>query len=397
MLGTPVDSDPAAPAWLNGIATDVPNPVVVVYSLDDPATACPQIRIIRPLLSVGWQLIWAANRVGHRWQVDTTAAATADLILVQRAFPSQPMVGALKALVRLGVPIVYDTDDSFFTISPDHPAGSYIRSTLPYVQWMLREADLITVSTPHLKADLSRRTRRPVVVVPNLVDTSLFRSGRVGDLGSVRILVAGTRTHLKDWQLVVSALTKVLAKRPEVSVVFYGGLPEGLLAGPRVFHIPFQEKYQDYADTLTSTEADLALVPLLDTEFNRAKSNIKWLEYSAIGMPAIFSDLALYRDHVEHGRTGWLAQNSLASWYAMINLALDDLPGVKAVGAQAQAAVCARYSIHTSCLGYVAPWRALFGARHRRAWLAGRHIAWPQFRHFVHDLWLRHFAWRFAK
>ena len=40
---------------------------------------------------------------------------------------------------------------------------------------------------------------------------------------------------------------------------------------------------------------DFAVAPLVDTPFNRCKSDLKILEYSALGLPVIASDLPQYR------------------------------------------------------------------------------------------------------
>jgi glycosyltransferase involved in cell wall biosynthesis len=47
---------------------------------------------------------------------------------------------------------------------------------------------------------------------------------------------------------------------------------------------------------------DIGLIPLKDTEFNRAKSNLKMLEMGAFGLGVIVSDVEPYQDFSKHGK-----------------------------------------------------------------------------------------------
>src|SRR5690606_14753256 len=56
-----------------------------------------------------------------------------------------------------------------------------------------------------------------------------------------------------------------------------------------------------------SLEFDFVIAPLADNLFNRCKSGLKFLEYSAIGAPGVYSKLPPYEDIVIDGVTGFLA------------------------------------------------------------------------------------------
>ena len=47
-----------------------------------------------------------------------------------------------------------------------------------------------------------------------------------------------------------------------------------------------------------------------DTPFTRCKSDLKVLDYSALGIPGIYSRVTPYAATVNHGETGWLADNT---------------------------------------------------------------------------------------
>ena len=70
---------------------------------------------------------------------------------------------------------------------------------------------------------------------------------------------------------------------------------------------------------------DIAVSPLQDTAFNQCKSDIKFLDYSALGAAGVFSNVRAYQSSVRHMETGWLAENAVDAWVtALDRLLVDD-------------------------------------------------------------------------
>jgi glycosyltransferase involved in cell wall biosynthesis len=67
----------------------------------------------------------------------------------------------------------------------------------------------------------------------------------------------------------------------------------------------------------------IGLAPLADDHFNRSKSYVKTLEYAGLGIPVIASNVGPYRDFVQHGITGFLANNE-AEWTRYLRLLGSD-------------------------------------------------------------------------
>jgi len=64
------------------------------------------------------------------------------------------------------------------------------------------------------------------------------------------------------------------------------------------------------------------LIPLKDTEFNRAKSNLKMLEMGAFGLPVIVSDVEPYRDFSKHGKNCLVVGKR--EWYKAIRKLIEN-------------------------------------------------------------------------
>jgi hypothetical protein len=61
-------------------------------------------------------------------------------------------------------------------------------------------------------------------------------------------------------------------------------------------------------------EWDIAIAPLEDTAFTQSKSDIKFLDYCAVGSAGLYSEAGAYNASVRHGETGWLVKNRIGDW-----------------------------------------------------------------------------------
>jgi hypothetical protein len=69
-----------------------------------------------------------------------------------------------------------------------------------------------------------------------------------------------------------------------------------------------------YPRALSDLGIDIGLAPLRDTALNRAKSDIKYLEYSATGAATIASPVAPYLDSVNENRGVLVSANTPEAW-----------------------------------------------------------------------------------
>jgi glycosyltransferase involved in cell wall biosynthesis len=69
---------------------------------------------------------------------------------------------------------------------------------------------------------------------------------------------------------------------------------------------------------------DVAIAPLGDDTFTRGKSDLKYLDYAALGIPGVFSDVRPYRETVRHRETGLLAANEPEAWAEALEEVVSD-------------------------------------------------------------------------
>ena len=82
---------------------------------------------------------------------------------------------------------------------------------------------------------------------------------------------------------------------------------------------------------------DIAIAPIKDTQFNRCKSNIKWLEHSMLKTPMVLSDVTPYK-MVKHGETGFLAKTT-EDWVTYLSLLIENPAERKRIGENAYRSV----------------------------------------------------------
>ncbi|MBA8991695.1 glycosyltransferase involved in cell wall biosynthesis [Curtobacterium pusillum] len=252
-------------------------------------------------------------------------------LLVQRdILPRDQVEPFLAAAAARGIRVAAEVDDDFFTASGrDRLArAEYDPDRLASIDALVRGADLVLVSTEELAA-LVRPVARRVVVVRNALDPTIWTPGDTAvdeDLavGEHRVLYMGTLTHGADLELLRDVFTDLTASdglpvRLEVIGVTDDADGTGWYRRVEVpdGHYPaFARWLVDHRERWRA-----GVAPLRDEEFNRAKSDLKAIEYTALGLPAVVSDRPSYRDARDHGVVA--VPDDVDAWRHAVRAAVD--------------------------------------------------------------------------
>lgn len=221
-----------------------------------------------------------------------------------------------RILAREGkAKLVYEMDDDLLNVDPRvHPNAAFF-ARLDVRQNLhdnIKLAHLVTVSTEPL-AEVIRPINPNVVICPNSIEEWIFDvpvpARRLESLDDeVRIGWQGSPTHAVDWRKHAYPAVSAAMRDPRVTMTFGGtAYPHGLPAG-RVISLPWTQDTREHAERVA--QFDIGLAPLTHSRFNQSKSDIKFVEYSALGVPAVCSRELPYSGTVEHGKTGFLADDS---------------------------------------------------------------------------------------
>lgn len=297
-----------------------------MYTADVWGSACPTLRLTGPLQRLGWTVVR-----GNHWEPSpqrmvsftTTPIASATVVILQRDFPRyteayDQVMAAAKTASR---PVVYELDDLLLETPATHPFAWYYDPARFHMLRALAEADAVTVSTELLRAYV-QPINPHVHVLPNCINEALWwPDGEPPHTppaaGRVRIGYMGGHTHAPDVAMIAPVLGRLLDRYGDgVQLTFFGSTPppEALRAHPGVVWDQFDwVDYAVFAAYFTKAGCDIFVAPLIDHDFNRFKSAIKFLEYSAMGVPGVYSRITPYEAIVRNGEDGFLA-TTMEEW-----------------------------------------------------------------------------------
>ena len=270
-----------------------------------------------------------------------------DVIVAGRApFPSGAGENIMRFARMMKIPVVVDIDDLLTDLPQQHRERRRNEDMKSALVKHLREADVVAVTTDALKNTLKAYNPN-VHVLPNLIDENVWTctgTRRRSKIEEVVIGFGGTITHDYDFACAVPAIRHVLAKYPgRVRIKLIGCAPAELAGIAGVEHIAPIRSYRKYARTLYESGFDLMVAPLEDNQFNRCKSNIKFLEYSICGYPGIYSAVGPYPGSVRNRETGILVRNTTEEWIAALELLINDRELRSRIGRSAQDHVKSAY------------------------------------------------------
>jgi hypothetical protein len=249
------------------------------------------------------------------------ALAGFDVVYFWRLF-YEPIWRLARALAAHGVGVVWDNDDDIAALPKNIPAyktyaGPNARRTRLNMRAMMRAAHVVTAPSRHLADVLGELRDAPVTVMENYLPAvhKVSRKAR-GDTVVVGWTASGE--HRQDWEglRLAAVLQRLLDEHPEL-VVKSIGVRMGF-EGPRYEHVN-RVLVQDLPSYVA--HFDVGIAPLLDIPFNRARSNIKLKEYTAVGAAWVASDVGPYRGMGE--REGGLAIRN-DDWHAALTALIVD-------------------------------------------------------------------------
>lgn len=288
------------------------------------------IRLVAPLTDES-----VAGRIRLTLGAPDDAVPDCDVCIVQRT--ALASVEAVDALVRrlgeIGASLVVDVDDAFTLIGADHPEHDLYRPLNAALDRAVAASAETWFSTAEL-ADAYAALSPRSAIMPNAIDPRLWRDWRrqrpapfTGD--RVRMLYMGTHTHGADLAMIRPALDQLHAGHGDAFDLTVIGVDPDVAPAPWLHRLsPPAEavSYPRFVRWLRDQGPfDLGLAPLADTPFNRCKSDIKALDYVALGLLPLLSDGPAYRADRELARHALFATE--AGWLDAMRAVLDDRAG----------------------------------------------------------------------
>jgi glycosyltransferase involved in cell wall biosynthesis len=252
----------------------------------------------------------------------------------------------IELLLRARHPYLYYLDDNFWELMDESPVGQYYRDpgVRQSLQFAVSHADQVLTNSKVLAAYLERFASR-IRVLPAFFDFGLIEGCVPQPTSEIRIGFAGSATRADDLELIRPAIQPVLDRIPHAVFEFCGAMPRDVLPGPRIRKFEHTASYADFVRFQAERNWAIGLGPLIDHPANRAKTDNKYREYGACGIPGVYSDMPPYQGSVEPGVTGLLVDPSSEAWLSAILLLANQPEERRRIAEQAEQDVRKKYSV----------------------------------------------------
>jgi len=192
--------------------------------------------------------------------------------------------------------MVYEIDDLYTNI----PKENYHYNMMPKdlikrVRQSMDICDAVVTTTDPLAEEIRKHVKIPVYVAPNGVPSEhLITPAQKVVSGKIRVGWHGSLSHGPDLDIIADVVRET---KDLVRWVFMGIFPQKIMdlvqSNQVEFHrsVPIDKFYAQ----VSSLNLDIGIAPLVDHPFNHCKSDLKILEYGALGIPVIATDITPYR------------------------------------------------------------------------------------------------------
>jgi glycosyltransferase involved in cell wall biosynthesis len=272
--------------------------------------------------------------------------------LVQVATLPDFLAFAAAPLRLSGVPLLLDLHEDMPEFFRDRFAHPALQSLLPAVVGVARASawiadELITVHQPLRELSIARGVPPDKIsVVMNSADTDLFDAARhprrpFMEDGELRLIHHSNLQRIYGLEVLIEAIARIGAELPiradiygdgpyreqlEAAVARTGSSDRIHLNGP----VPIDELPGLIA------AADVGVVPTLPEPYMQYSLSTKLLEYAAMGIPILASDLATFRAHFTDEAIRYVPGGDPAALAAALQALAGDPDGNARLGAEAR-------------------------------------------------------------
>lgn len=245
-----------------------------------------------------------------------------DAIVIQRYDHMVPFAVMLAIKDLYKIPILQENDDYLWDIPEMNPGVISYHEKKPESQISPQDAmylsrkslgvfDGYIVSTEFLKGVYENYS--PTYVCPNSIDLIQRKFPVRKPHNEIRIGFSASAGHIQNLEMITPIMEEVMRRHKNVYFYSYKHMPKPFTDKELQKRVRLMDwkPIKEYPKYLASLDLDIALAPLIDRLFNRAKSNLRLLEYWTSGKyPVIASDVGEYHKTIKHGVNGLLAKES---------------------------------------------------------------------------------------
>ena len=306
------------------------------------STVVRVINIAKKLKSFGYECVINFIDVPS-FKYNIQAVKRADVVFVHKIQTNrfaiiEPTFLPLFMAGRLSNKLIFDFDDAIFLTFP----GLF--------EMVVHESDLVFAGS-HLLYGYASKFNNKTHLIPSAVRTDVFKPlNSLRDKNTVVIgwhgSVANQLNNLKMLTPVLRSLTrydiifKLLGTKGNKNIqnFFRKQLPNIKVEFGLDEWVPYEQV------PLLLANVDIGVSPLKDNIWNRGKCAMKLLEYMALGLPVVASNVGEHSYIIRNGYNGFLA-SSTEEWVKFLSMLIEDTSLRREMGTNARKFIEKHYSL----------------------------------------------------
>ena len=243
---------------------------------------------------------------------------------------------------------IYDFDDAIWLPNYSQSNAKFHKlKAYGKVKYIIRWADRVCVGNEFLKSyALDFNTN--VQVIPTTVDTINVHN-KMTDHASDELIIGWTGTHTTMDYL--PSLIPVL-QRLEKEFKFKFRI---ISNHPPQFKLDSLEfvKWNKETEIEDLSKINIGVMPMEDSAWTKGKCGFKGLQYMALQIPSVMSNVGVNIEIIDHGKNGFLCE-SADDWYATLYELMSKHELRKSIGVAGQETVKNNYSVEANTSKYIA-------------------------------------------
>lgn len=267
-------------------------------------------------------------------------AADYDAVFLHRAASMIGPAWMEKMLKWRKIPIIYDFDDSIFLTDT-----SKANRRFGWAKFSSKTADICRLSTSitvgnSFLADYARKYNERVTVVPTSIDTEKYQPSNNKNGFKERVVIGWTGSSTSQYHLeMFEPVLADLLKERDVEIRVISNREPNFTKFPYVWR-----NWMPETEVEELLHIDIGIMPTPDDEWSKGKCALKALQYMALGIPAVCSDVGANRDVIRQGENGFLAK-SPEDWLVSLKKLIDDADLRRQLGEAARQTIVENYSM----------------------------------------------------
>ena len=288
--------------------------IVQIVHLDEYGDSCYRMRWPAEELArqhTNWRIINVHSNASERFEL----ARHADLLIIYCSHDIE-LLSVIEERKKKGLKTLVEYNDYFY----EPPAASPVRKdwSSPFLwrdyEQFMKSADAVIVTGEGLRDLLAAHVEQTYIVLKNYLPRNVkkFKDVWSNPQDTIHIGWAGSQGHIADLLAFMPYIEELLEMYPNVHFNCMGNraIPRLMrLPSDRYSYVPWSSM-EDYYNFWKGIHIGVA--PLLDTPYNRGRSDVKALEMSAMGVVPLLSVLTPYED--------FISKTNCPSGFSMLDL-----------------------------------------------------------------------------